>query len=189
MSNVISSAIFCARNVDKVESGDRSRALLAASQVGNVIHTVQQYDNAVGRTAKTAVDAFNVASKNEKLFQYVGKGVKFLSSNVNPIVCVTSGLDVLTSKDKETALIKNTAAVGTMFAVEGLMKKHMDNVVKIKGVDKIAAKVFKYAETHKFAKGLPSIIHGTAFVIGSCAAYNMGSKFGSLLANGAKAEE
>lgn len=190
MGNVVSSAIFCARSVDKAENnGQFGRWGVAAGQAKKVVDYVGTLDNQVGKTTKTAVDAMQTASKSEKLLQYGGKALDFAAKNVNPLICVSSGIDVLMADDKESALIKNTCAVGTMFAVENVMKNHLDDVVKIKGIDKIAQKVMKWAKTFKGGeKAVPAIVHGAAFVIGSCTAYNVGNKFGTLVANKVKGE-
>lgn len=190
MGNVVSSAIFCARSVDKAENkGQFGRWAVAAGQAKKVVDYVQGLDNKVGKTTKTAVDAMQTASKSEKLLKFGGQALELAAKNVNPLICVSSGIDVLMADDKESALIKNVCGLGTMFAVENVMKNHLDDVVKIKGIDKIAQKVMTWAKTFKGGeKVVPAVIHGAAFVIGSCTAYNVGNKFGTLVASKAKGE-
>ena len=190
MGNVISSAIFCARSVDKAENnGQFGRWAVAAGQAKKVADYVVTLDNSIGKTTHTAVKALETASKGEKLLQYGGKALNFAAEHVNPLICVSSGIDVLMADDKESALIKNVCGLGAMFAVENTMKNHLDDVVKIKGIDKIAKKIMEFAKIHKCEKGLPAIVHGAAFVLGSCTAYNIGNKFGTLLANKVKSKE
>jgi len=105
------------------------------------------------------------------------------------LICVSSGIDVLMAKDKESALVENAGALGGMFAVEALMKKHLDDVVKIKGIDKIAESVMKYSTKNKYTKAIPAMIHGVAFVIGSCTGYSVGQKFGQMLLNKPQTQE
>lgn len=197
MGNAVSSAVFCARRIGKAEKksqeGQNGVALtnifVATGQGTKVVKYVAQLDNKVGKTAKTAVDALQMASKNEKLLQYGGKALNLAAEYVNPLICISAGVDVLTSEDKESALIKNASGLGAMFAVEHVMKNHLDDIVKIKGIDKIAEKVMKWAKTFKGGeKGVPAVVHGLAFVLGSCTAYNIGNKFGTLVANKAKSE-
>lgn len=189
MSNVISSAIFCVRNVDKVEKqGKVGRSAVAVGQGKKVFDYVATLDNEVGKTAKTAVDALKTYSQKEKLLSYAGKAVDFASKNVNPLICVSSGIDVLMADDKDTAIIKNTAALGSMFAAENLMKKHLDDIPKMKSMEKTAQRVMKFATKHKMEGKLPAIIHGVAFVVGSCVAYSAGEKFGTLVAKKVKDE-
>lgn len=187
MSNIVSSAIFCARNVDKAENQDKvGRWAVAAGQAKKVVDYVVKLDTEVGKNAQEAVNLFKKISEKQKVIQYAGKyagkAVDIASRNVNPLICVSSAIDVLQAKDKESALVTNATALSAMFAGESLMKKHLDDVVKIKGIDEIAKKVLDFAAKHNF-KGLPAIVHGAAFVVGSCAAYSVGEKFGNLLLN------
>ncbi len=153
MSNVISSALFCGRNVNKATTQGRiGRAYVAIGQGANVFDHVRTLDNAFGKSAKTAVDALKTAAKSEKLIEYAGKAVDFASKNINPLLCASAGLDILMSEDKGEALVTNTTALTSMFAVEHLMKKYLDDVVKIKGIDKIAKRVMNFAKKYKHGK-------------------------------------
>ena len=181
MSNIVSSAIFCARNVDKTENGQIGRSAVAVGQGAKVVDYVTKLDNTVGKTAKTAVDALQTAAKSEGIFKFAGKAVDFASKNVNPLICVSSGIDVLMSDDKESAIVTNATAVGSMFGAEHLMKNHMDKIPKIKCLKGVSEKILKFSKETKGAGKLPAIINGTAFVVGSVVAYNAGEKFGKLL--------
>src|SRR5574344_1235542 len=109
MSNIVSTIIFCGRNFDKTDNGDIGRAPVAVGQFRNVVNGVTAYDNAIGKTAKTAVNAFDKVAKADKLVDYAGKGVRFLSKNINPLICVSSGIQILNSDDKErTAMVQAT---------------------------------------------------------------------------------
>lgn len=187
MSNIVSSAIFCARNVNKAECQDKvGRWAVAAGQGKKVVDYVRTLDNELGKSANSSVEALKTFSKSEKLLTYAGKAIDFASKNVNPLICVSSGIDILRADDKQSALITNAAALSSMFAVENLMKKHLDEIPKIKGIDKIAQKVMEFAKKYKCEGRLPAIIHGTVFVAGSVASYALGEKFGTLVANKAK---
>src|SRR5574344_907994 len=100
MSNLVSTAIFCGKNFNKTENGDVGRGPVFIGQMRNVINGVSAYDNAAGKTAQTAVNALTKVAQKDKLFEYAGKGLKFLGDNVNPLICVTSGIQILTSDDK-----------------------------------------------------------------------------------------
>lgn len=191
---VVSSGLFCARNVGKAENKGESgqwgvaasRGGVAAGQAKNVLSQVQKYDNEIGKSAKAAVDALKNAAKTDKILNGAYKVVDFASKNVNPLICVSSIFDVLTSDDKESTLIKDAAALTSMFAVEHLMKQHLKDTLKeaskVKGIDKIAEKVMKFGAKYKNGGKIPAIIHGVAFVVGSCAAYSLGEKLGAVAA-------
>lgn len=182
MSNPVSSAIFCVRNIDKAETQSKpTRGYIAAGQGAKVIDYVAKLDNKVGKTAKTALEALQKVARNEKLVEYAGKAIDFASKNINPLICFSAGMDVLTSDDKESALVTNATALGAMFGVEHLMKKHLDEIPKMDFMKGISEKVMKFAKENKCEGKLPAILHGVAFVIGSCTAYSVGEKFGSLL--------
>lgn len=179
MANPIASFIFCARNVDKAETqGKVGRLGVAAGQAKNVVEYVSKVDHIIGKTTKTAVDALKSIAKEEKVISGFGKAVDFASKNVNFLICASSGIDVLMAKDKEEALIVNATALGSMFAVEKMMKNHMHKVTEIKGIDKIAKEVMAFSKTIKHGKAIPQIISGVAFVTGSVMAYGAGEKAG-----------
>lgn len=183
MSNVVSTALFCTKNFKKAEDNcDASRLIIAGSQLNSAVRNVSVFDHAIGKTAKTAVDAFESVAKHDKVVSALGKGVNFLSQHVNPIICVTSGIKVLNSDDKKSEAIKQTSALSSMFIVEHAMKKNFDNIREIKGMEKVADKFMKFAKNMKCEKTLPAIIHGIAFVAGSTLAYAAGEKFGTLAA-------
>lgn len=193
MSNVISSAIFCARNVDKAERQDKvGRWAVAVGQGKKVFDYVRTLDNDLGKGANEAYKNITMVSEKSKALQGLGKAVDFASKKVNPLICVSSGIDILRAKDKEEAFVENGAALMGMFGVEALMKKHMDEKLtekclekasKIKGLENAAENFAKFTGKNKFTKAIPAMIYGTAFVIGSCTGYNVGQKFGKLLLN------
>lgn len=186
LEGVVASGLFCARNIDKTADGHVGRAGVAVGQAKNIVSYVKTLDNSIGRGTKAAVDAFKAAAETNKIFDYAYKAVDIASKSVNPLICISSGIDVLTSDDKESALVTNAAALGSMFAVESLMKKHLGSALKdisqIKGVNKVTEKVMNFASKHKHGGKLPEIVQGVAFVVGSCAAYGCGEKFGSMVA-------
>lgn len=187
MSNIVSSTIFCARNVEKAESENKvGRWAVAVGQSKKVIDYVRTLDNELGKSTNKAVTSLKTFSHQEKLLDAAGKAVNFASKNINPLICVSSGLDVLMADDKQSALITTGSALGAMFAVENLMKKHLDEIPKIKGIDKIAQKVMDFAAKHGCKGKAGAIVHGVAFVVGSCTAYSVGEKFGSLVASQVK---
>lgn len=182
MSNAISSAIFCVRGVNKAETQDKPfRAYIAAGQGTKVFDQISKLDNSIGRGARASIDAFSAVAKNSKALDYAGKALDFVSKNINPLICISAGVDVLNSDDPASAFVTNGTALASMFTVEGLMKKHLDEIPKMNFMKGITEKVMKFATKHKVEGKLPTILHGVAFVVGSCTAYGVGEKFGDLL--------
>jgi hypothetical protein len=188
LSSIVASTLFCGRNVGKCEKG-QFREPVVVGQGANALKYITTLDNSIGKGARTAVEALETLAKNEKLFDVAGKAVKLASEYVNPLICVSSGIDVLMSDDKESALITNTAALTSMFAVEGLMKKHLEEIPKMEFMKGITKGVMEFATKYKCEGKLPSIIHGVAFVVGSCTAYGLGQKFGTMVVREVKSAE
>lgn len=188
-STLVRSALFGVRNVDKTQQGHIGKCAVAGGQIRNAVVEARKYDGVVGKTANTAIEAFRTLSREEKVFEYAGKALKLAGDYVNPLICVSAGIDVLMSDDKEKAFVENSFGLAGMFAVESMMKKHLDKIVKIKGIDTIAEQVTKFASQFKYGKHLPAVAHGGAFVIGSCLAYAVSQKFGNLLMGGDKKQK
>ena len=200
MGNVLASAIFCIRNEDKVKNGDIGRLPVAIGQGRNVVNSIMSFDNAIGKTAKTAVDALEIASKDEALLKYAGKAVNFVGDHINPLICVSSGIKVLTSDDKASAFVTQASALSGMFAVEHLMKKHLEKGIdksleKIsslesdKGFGKVLKNTEKFFEKPNLKGKIPKILYGVLFVIGSCTGYNYAEKSGNFLISKFKKED
>lgn len=190
MANVVSSIIFCARNIDKAENQGRvGRWPVAIAQANNIFKSVKKLDNSLGKGARTASEILQKGAKGEKLLDSTVKGLNVLSKNINPLLCISAGIDVLNSDDKVEAITTNTMSLASMFTVEGLMKKHLDNCIEIgkKGILKAGTtnetlgKIVKSISKTKHSNKISAIVSGVAFVIGSCTAYSVGSKFGELL--------
>lgn len=178
----VRSTIFGERNIKKAETHHNPVPdLVAVGQGNRVLHSIAKLDGSLGKGARTAVDAMQKISKSDKLIEGAGKVVNFVSEKINPLIVVSAGYDVLQSDDKQSAIITNGTALSSMFAVEHLMKDHLDDIPKMKCMKGITEKVMKFAKENKCEGKLPSIIHGLAFVVGSCTSYSIGDKFGHLL--------
>ena len=181
MTNVFASAIFSVRNANKAEHGDIGRAPVAIGQSKNVLNSVVKYDNAIGKTTKSAVTAIKTAGANSSVFEYAAKGVNFASKHVNSLICVSAGVKVYQSEDKVRTGVEQAGALTSMFAVERAMKDHGHMIKEIKGVDKVIEKVMKFSQSNKKFKALPAILKGIGFVAGSMTGYFMGEKAAHVL--------
>ena len=164
-----STLLFFLRNGKRAQEGEGGRGFVAIGQGAKVVTQICEYDNIFSRGAKSAVKAFKTIAENDKVFNGISKGVKFASENVNPLIVVSSGINVLTSEDKQSTIIAEAGNLAGMFAVEGWMKKHLDDVLKKLPINQ---------------KWKP-IVRGIAFVIGSIGAstlcYNIGKVFAAEL--------
>lgn len=147
----VANILFTIRNGNRTQNGEGGRGLVTVGQAAKFFKQVKNYDNIFGDMTKSAINAFSKISENDKTFRYLSRGVKFASENVNPLICVSSGINVITAKDKQTELIAEAGNLAGMFAVEGWMKKHLDGII----------------EKLPISKKWKPIVRGIAFVSGS----------------------
>lgn len=162
----LSTLLFFLRNSNRAQNGEGGRGFVAIGQGAKVVKQICEYDNIFSRGAKSAVNAFNTIAKNDKVFNGISKGVKFASENVNPLIVVSSGINVLTSDDKQSTIIAEAGNLAGMFAVEAWMKKNLDKVLANMPINK---------------KWMP-IVRGITFVIGSIGTSTICYKIGKNLA-------
>ncbi len=179
MSNIVSSAIFCIRNVDKAENhGKIGRWSVAAGQAKKVSDCIFKLENKYIKQSAKVIKTF---SEGSKIAEYTTKALDFAGKNINPLLCVSAGIDIINSDDKEAAFVTNAAALSSMFTVEKIMNKYLNEIPKMKCLKGITDKVLKFSKGNKVKGKIPAIIHGVAFVVGSCTAYSIGEKFGKSL--------
>lgn len=181
--NIVSSAVFGVRNYEKGNDGHVVRYAVALGQTKKVVDYVKQLDNVVGQTAKTATQAFGVASKESIFLEGMGKFASFSSTHINPLIIASAGLDILQSDNKAEAAVISATSLGTMFTVENLMKKHLKDLTKTKGFSKITNILETVLKGTKYGKYVAPVIEGLLFVTGSITAYNVGNKIGQTITN------
>ena len=140
----IPSGIFCYRNykkaTDQSENGEKTRATVAFAQGAKIAEAVAKYTETPGNIAEKGINVFNEYAKKYKPLEYTGKAVNWATHNVNPLICISSGIKVLTSDDKVHSGITQVGALSGMFLGEGLMKLHMGKVINEENISKIAKK-------------------------------------------------
>lgn len=145
-----------------------------------------------------AADAIRGLSQSNKLLNGVGKIINFTADNINPIICLTSGVKVLGSDDKVDAAARESLALGTMFGSEALAKEILglsrkknvngkkqtvvgDGLYKKNLFLKEQSEAIKdFCETKKLfnkysLKMLPGVAKGLLFVSASIMGYQLGS--------------
>lgn len=189
LAPAISSLLFFGRNGFVAASEDKFKEPQMVGQAGNfgknLAEHLAKYDNAAGKTARTAVDALKMAAESDKVIGYAGKTLDFAMRYVNPLICVSAGIDILRSKDPKTTSIIDLTALACMFGGEYWFNHYAKEILKVKGIDKIAEGIMKCKHGDKIAE----IIRGVAFVLTSYASYNVGKKFGTMVARTVKEPE
>ena len=180
MSNVVSSLIFAHRNVGKTQNGEIGRAPVAAAQAINVINEVSKYNKTVAQGTDAAVSIFTNLAKTNKAADYAVKGVNWATKHVNPMIAASGVIKVAMAEDKLSAGIKETAALGTMFAGEKLANMALKALAQCKN-----PKIAKLFNTNT---KVGAIVHGLLFVAASIASYSVGEKLGDNAAKEIKTE-
>ena len=188
----VPSGIFFYRNMQKAtdtsENGEKSRGTVAFAQGAKIVEAVAKYNDETARTAKNALSIFDKYAKQYKAIDYAGKAVNWATHNVNPLICISGGIKVLTSDDKVHTGITQTGALAGMFLGEGLMKLHMGKVINEENLLKLANKAKDINGLKKISNALiksgnsgkiTSIIKGLLFVCGSITSFNIGEKIGT----------
>ncbi len=168
MSNAISSLIFCARNVDKTKHGDIGRAPVALAQGLKVVDCVAEHNKAVAVGTEKAASVFAEAAQHSKFADRLLKATKWAKNNVNPMICISSGIKVIKSDDKLSTGLVELGAISSMLAGEGIAKK-------------LLAKIFTSGSIYS------KIASGVLFVGASIASYSLGEKVGKDLAKEVRA--
>lgn len=204
-SEMVRTAIFGVRNAEKTKKGHIGRAAVCLGQSKNLFDAVKELDCGLATSAQSASNVFHKACKKDALLSGFNNVATKCSKNVNPLIWASAGLDVIFADDKKEALVENAAAIGTMRLAETYMKYHLDDAVdngfkllketkianKVKDVKAIKAmsnNIKGHLNTSNsnlikgIAKGgIPAVVKGVLFVVGSCLAYDVGKKFGDVL--------
>lgn len=119
---------FAIRNIDKTTSGDWGRLLVAVGQTANAIKAGAEHNSFL----KSGVNAIKKVAESDSVFKGVSKGVKFVSNNINPLIVVSSGYNVLTAKKEERkkTLFSEAGCIAGMFLGEGWMKKNLNPIIE-----------------------------------------------------------
>ena len=152
------------------------------------------------------------ASKKDKILQNLGKGAKFIGDNVNNIICVTSGVKILTSDDPiKESMVEIPGVALMLYGTEPLWKNMvgMSDYKRKNGklvekkrhawfknseiLSKQAEAVKDYCATKKFLgltlKPVPSIVKGVGLALFSIGGYQGGRALGNLAADAVFGDE
>ena len=143
-------SVFSLKNADDVAhlcNGVVASEKICAKSSG-ILHNITNY---IKRAPKKIINLFNTVAENDKLFGKLSKAVDFASKNVNNLIVVSSGVKVLTAKDKQSECISQAGNLIGMFAVEGWMKKNLS----------------KYVAKLPINSKMKPVVEGIMFVLGS----------------------
>lgn len=204
---VASNAIFSARRASRgIDAMDENPAYalanidLATAQIlkgGRAAKAISVAVNSpVTLESNSAAEAIKTASKTNKLLSGANKVINFTADNINPIICVASGIKVLGSDDKIDTGAREILNLSCMFGAEALAKdfvglpysKKVNNknvMFKREGSYK---KLFNKKQieaikdlcmTKKYLKYAPGVTKGLFFVGASIGGYKLGEFIGN----------
>lgn len=183
MFSPVASGIFAFRNVGKTESGEIGRAPVAVGQFAGVIKEIGKYDKTIAIGTKNAMQILQDVAGDSRALRYAGKTVDFLSNHINPLICVSSGIKVAMSDDKEKTFKEEAGSLAFMFAGETLISKNYDKIANSKTVTEAIGKMsksslfkpmFKSIEKNHWGGKVGAIIKGLTFVTVSIGSSNIG---------------
>ncbi len=135
LPSVISSTIFSTRRANSgAEALCSSNPIVGAMNMdiagGQILNAAKGVSNIAKESATSlatgitsAEESIKALSKCDKVVGGIGKVLNFTADNINPIICLTSGVKVATSDNKKEDAIKEGTALGVMFASENMAKK------------------------------------------------------------------
>lgn len=143
------------------------------------------------QTGKAGASIFAQVNQYDDIAKAAVNTANYFSKAVNPLLCVASGVRVYKSKDRPSALIEESCAMGGMFACEGLMKKQFQSgsalaelKVTKQGIEKFYEFCQKTPLLNKFKAGsVGAVLKGIAFIAGSITSYNLGHSLGETIAD------
>ena len=156
------------------------------STIGHAAKVVQKLatedDFVLGKVAKATCDTLSAASKDNKLLQIAGKGIK-IAKYTDPITCLCGMIRVGKSDSPGRKFIEESSALLGMFLVEGSMIKYAKNIANIKGVKQVNDALVNFSKNTKYCSQIPAIVYGTLFTIGSEVGTNLFGKAGKWVAD------
>ena len=203
--DITKNAIFSKRRLDKAVNGDIGSYAVATGQIKNGVQAIAKFDNMVGHAASTATSALDAGAKASGALGYAVKGVNWAARNVNPLICVTSGIRVLRADDKKAEAINQAYGLAGMFAFEKTSKLFLtsegrDKLVKYgfgkDGISKKLMNAFSHldklscaAGASKWAKiGIPAL-KAVGFVCASIGGWALGSHIAGKINTSLKNQE
>ena len=210
VSPIVYNAIFSTRRANRGAEAMEETPLygamnltIAGAQVFKGAQAAQQVAKSLSPAAEiTATNLGNAVktfSESSKVVGGVGKALGAVGNYINPFICLTSGVKVLSSENKEDTAKRELVRLGSMFAFEGASKKILgmgdkealyNNIPFIKNMVSSAK---DYCKNNKlFGKVpmtfVPQIVEGLVFAGMSIVGYKVGNAISNKMFGEEKAE-
>lgn len=167
MSNYIASLYSLGYSVKEAKKGNILRHVSTIGYTAKVIQKLSRDDSFVlGRVSKGICDTLAEGSKDNKLLQVAGKGIK-LAKQTDPISCLCSMIRVTKSDSPARKFVEETSSLVGMFLVEGLMLKYAKDIGNVKGIKQLNDGMNKFCKNTKYCSQIPAVVYGTLYTVGS----------------------
>ena len=135
MPLVFSNGTFCTRRTqsgaDALTAGNPYVGAMNMNIAGGqilkaaegVTSIAKESKNTLASSITSAEESIKALSKGDKVLSGIGKVMSFTADHINPLICATGAVKVLTSDDKTDSAIREGLALSTMFASEAAAKK------------------------------------------------------------------
>lgn len=211
VSPIVYNAIFSTRRANRGAEAMEETPLygamnmtIAGAQVFKGAQAMQQVAKTI--SPATEIAAVNVGntiktiSESSKVLSGVGKALGAVGNYINPFICLTSGVKVLSSENKEDTAKRELTRLGAMFAFEGATKKIMGMgnekalYKSIPFINNIVKSTNNYCKNNKLFGKIPltfapQIIEGLIFAGMSIAGYKVGNAISNKLFGEEKVEK
>lgn len=193
-TNAIFSARRASKGIDALDDNPVYGAMnidIAGGQVLKGSRAAMSFNPAIEEGVHAS---FKGLTEGSKLVKGVSKVLNVTADYINPVICLTSGVKVMSSEDKIDTAAREALSLTTMFAAEGAAKRilgmPMTKMVNGKTlsvqrealpfIEKQLGALNDYCATKKLfnkipLKGVPGIIKGLGFVLASIYGYKLGS--------------
>ena len=197
VSPIVYNAIFSTRRANRGAEAMEETPLYGAMNMTIAGAQVFKGAQAVQQVAKTISPATEIAavnigntvktlSESSKVIGGIGKTLGTVSNYINPFICLTSAVKVLSSDNKEDTAKREVVSLASMFAFEGASKHILGMGDKqalyknIPFVKNIANSVKDYCKNNKLFGKIPltfapQIVEGLIFAGMSIAGYKVGN--------------
>ena len=166
-----------------LRNGDKALNNTSDSGIRAIVGTIQ--------TAKAGTSIFAEINKYDKAAKIAQNVANHTSTYVNPLLCVASVARIVASKDKPSATIEESCAMGSMFGVEAIMKSQFKSgslLAESKLVKTGIEKLGNFLQKTPLLKNISattvgSVLTGLLFIAGSITAYTVGQNIGKKIAD------
>jgi len=131
LANAVRKSWFAYTNNEKAHN--MARADRAERKATSLCQEVAVVDDSIkvlkttsrgSRCVNAITDAMKNTKSTSKLLDWMGVVAKWASKLVNPMLCVAGAARAWSKEDKLSGAVQEVGALGTMFVVEGLIKKN-----------------------------------------------------------------